>query len=347
LLEQVATALEVHGAHLQAIPGPTRRAIEFLQNFDFASVPISEQPTTYQPLESLSIAGLTSSVEKMADCIEIVGDRVLVHIQNWVATLDARHQRAGHRPDHFTPRTRELLGWVRFMADAENFADYRAALTRAKAIFEQVANPEQWPRPMSVHFRPTRSLFRVRVVSGETRCLLPTPVISLDDAGFTTLARAMFGRRRPGRGAALHALTLSEAYQELQAELESLGGIVEDTRGLAHDLAVSFARVNAEYFAGAMPRPRLTWNQSITAGKFGHYNFASDTVMISRALDRHDVPEFVVDHVMHHELLHKKHGLRWHAGRGHAHTPEFRDEERRFARYEDADEFLKRLNLAG
>jgi hypothetical protein len=65
--------------------------------------------------------------------------------------------------------------------------------------------------------------------------------------------------------------------------------------------------------------------------------------MISRALDRPDVPEFVVDHVMHHELLHKKHGLRWQDGRGVAHTREFRSEEVRFAQYEPADQFLRQL----
>jgi len=92
-----------------------------------------------------------------------------------------------------------------------------------------------------------------------------------------------------------------------------------------------------------MQRPRLTWNQSITAHKFGHYNYSTDTVMISRTLDHSAVPAFVVDHVMHHELLHKKHGLRWHNGRGHAHTPEFRREERMFPQYAEADEFLRRL----
>jgi hypothetical protein len=95
-----------------------------------------------------------------------------------------------------------------------------------------------------------------------------------------------------------------------------------------------------------MARPRLIWSQRITRGRFGHYNYSTDTVMISRSLDRADVPAFVVDHVMHHELLHKKHGLRWQDGRGHAHTAEFRAEESRFENYHEADAFLRRLAQA-
>ena len=345
-LDQVATTLRVHGASLRAVPGPTRRALEFLQNFDFSRVPVSETATSADPRESLVLDGLTALVERYAERIVLGPHDVHARIRESVAEIDARNERARRRPEHFTPRTREHLGWLRLMADRENFDDYRAAVCRATMIFESAARPERWPRPLALHFRPTRSIFRVRVIAGETRCLMPTPAIALDDAGFVALARAIFGRRQPGRSAALHALILGEAYQELQAELESLGGIVEDTHGLTHDLAASFDRVNASYFAGSIPRPRLTWNRSITAGKFGHYNYSCDTVMISRTLDRPEVPAFVVDHVMHHELLHKKHGIRWHAGRGHAHTPEFRAEERRFERFEEADAFLRHLARA-
>jgi hypothetical protein len=325
------------------VAGPTRRALEFLQNFDFDRVPVSETAPIDQPRESLSLQGLTAMVEQFAGRIEQAPDEVYARVVKAVAAIDARNARAGRGWELFTPRTREHFAWLRFMADRENFDDYRGAVRCAAAIFDSFARPDRWPRPVAIHFRPTRSLFRVRQVAGHTRCLLPTPAITLDAAGFTALARAIFGRRERGRGATLHALTLGDAYQELRAELESLGGIMEETCGLAHDLAATFERVNAAYFGGELSRPRLTWTRSITAGKFGHYNFACDTVMISRALDRPEVPSFVVDHVMHHELLHKKHGLRWHAGRGHAHTSAFRAEERCFQRFDEADEFLQRL----
>lgn len=80
--------------------------------------------------------------------------------------------------------------------------------------------------------------------------------------------------------------------------------------------------------------------------KFGHYDFTTDEIQISPMLDTPDVPAFVVDFVMYHELLHKRFGLRWSNGRGAAHTPVFRREERRFERFNEAEAALNRLAAA-
>ena len=113
--------------------------------------------------------------------------------------------------------------------------------------------------------------------------------------------------------------------------------------GRHHDLAASFDRVNRAYFAGGMPRPRLTWNRTITHRKLGHYNLHSDEVVLSMTLDDPRVPAYVVDFVMYHELLHKLLGVLAVNGRQRAHTPEFRRAERRFKGYRKAEAFLRRL----
>jgi hypothetical protein len=69
--------------------------------------------------------------------------------------------------------------------------------------------------------------------------------------------------------------------------------------------------------------------------------------MVSRTLDQAQVPEFVVDFLMYHELLHKQHGIHWVNGRGLAHTRAFYADERRFERFEEAEEWLKKLARAG
>jgi hypothetical protein len=66
--------------------------------------------------------------------------------------------------------------------------------------------------------------------------------------------------------------------------------------------------------------------------------------MISIALDRRDVPPYVIDQVMHHELLHKKLGTNYINGRTISHTPEFRAEEQRFKHYQEAQAFLAKLS---
>ena len=84
----------------------------------------------------------------------------------------------------------------------------------------------------------------------------------------------------------------------------------------------------------------------LTGTKFGHYEFVHDQLCISSTLDRPDVPAFVIDHVMHHELLHKKHGFRWQGTRQHTHTHAFRADERTFPHYEEAACFLDQISAS-
>ena len=112
--------------------------------------------------------------------------------------------------------------------------------------------------------------------------------------------------------------TATDDYQSVQAELESLCGVVEKPVGMYRDLAASFERVNREYFGSALARPRLTWSRTFTGRKFGHYDPIRDTVMISATLDREDLPEYALDFVVYHELLHKQLGINWRQGRMHA-----------------------------
>jgi len=167
-------------------------------------------------------------------------------------------------------------------------------------------------------------------------------MVRFDDATFTDLAAQIFHHAAGAKQKVLEVMR-AEAYQDLATELEALGGIVEATRGAFYDLAQSFDRVNTRYFGGTMERPRLTWSRSFTGRKFGHYDHLKDLVMVSSTLDQARVPEFVVDYLMFHELLHKKHGVRWVNGRGYAHTRDFYAEERQFPQYDEADAWLTKL----
>jgi len=97
------------------------------------------------------------------------------------------------------------------------------------------------------------------------------------------------------------------------------------------ELGESFDRINDKYFDGLMEKPNLKWGQKAFR-KLGHYEYASNTVVIS---DIFRAEEEFLDYVMHHELLHKKHGSKTSlSGRVQHHTKEFRADE---AKYEDKD----------
>ncbi len=111
-------------------------------------------------------------------------------------------------------------------------------------------------------------------------------------------------------------------------------------KGLVHDLGASFERVNRAFFGGAMTRPALSWSRIPSRRLHAQYRPGSDEIVFSVALDDERVPEVVVDFLMYHEALHRWQGGRFSGTRRSVHTPEFREEERRFPRFEEARAFL-------
>jgi hypothetical protein len=91
-------------------------------------------------------------------------------------------------------------------------------------------------------------------------------------------------------------------------------------------LEVSFQRVNAAYFGGMMSQPNLVWGGHSTS-LLGTYTYATDTIMISQVLKE---DENLLDYVMYHEALHKKHKFSSTGCRTHSHTRAFREDEAKF-----------------
>ncbi len=114
-------------------------------------------------------------------------------------------------------------------------------------------------------------------------------------------------------------------------------------RGQSHDLARLFARLNRRYFSGRLHRPQLGWSSRAWRTQLGCFDPALDQIVINVRLDRRDVPSFVVEYVLFHEMLHVKHPMRAASCGLQSHSAEFRREERHFAPYERARRFLARL----
>jgi hypothetical protein len=112
-------------------------------------------------------------------------------------------------------------------------------------------------------------------------------------------------------------------------------------RGKHHDLRESFDRVNRMMFAGQLELPRLTWTQSRVRGELGSYDSTFDLIAISRRMDARRVPQYVLDAVMYHEVLHRLLPMPMRGKRRVVHTEEFNRRERRFPHYKRAVAWLK------
>ena len=103
-------------------------------------------------------------------------------------------------------------------------------------------------------------------------------------------------------------------------------------------LEQSFNKINDKYFFGLIEKPNLTWHDSIR--RLGSYEYGSDTISMSMVLEN---DENLLDYVMYHEILHKKHKFHNKNGRTYHHTREFKEMEKKFANSDEMEERIKKL----
>ena len=114
-------------------------------------------------------------------------------------------------------------------------------------------------------------------------------------------------------------------------------------RGRHHDLGEIFDALNQRFFDGQIPPSRLGWSHKNSRRILGHYDSGHATIMISRKLDSPSVPRYLVEYVVYHEMLHIRFPVERRGQRRVVHSPEFREAEKKFPKYELACRQLKHL----
>lgn len=114
-------------------------------------------------------------------------------------------------------------------------------------------------------------------------------------------------------------------------------------QGRHFDLDKLFHELNAKYFASELHRPNIGWSARSWRRQFGCYDPGPNQILLNRRMDREGVPQFVVEYVLYHEMLHVKHPTRRSGCTLVSHSREFREEEKRFEEFERARRTLDQL----
>lgn len=218
--------------------------------------------------------------------------------------------------------------------------------------FRQLSGKRRVPE-IEVRFYPYARLdHAIRIRSGKVYVRLSTICKDAPQSVLRAIAFMLVGR--------LFSKPVPEDYQRVYREyacspqvLRALDisrrkrgrKIISSARGTFHDLDKIFDKLNRDYFDARLEKPTLTWSQRRTRRIMGHHDSAHDTIVISKTLDAHGVPEWFVAYILYHELLHIKHPARLIDGRRYYHTNAFRADERRFEHYEKAQLMLEREAL--
>ncbi len=113
------------------------------------------------------------------------------------------------------------------------------------------------------------------------------------------------------------------------------------SEGQVFDLSDRFYKLNRQYFGGQLRVRMLVWSQRRHRTVLGHYDPAHDAIVLNRGLDDHQVPAWVLEYVLFHEMLHAHLGEQTCGGQRFVHHAEFREAEKRFVEFDKAKKFIR------
>lgn len=124
------------------------------------------------------------------------------------------------------------------------------------------------------------------------------------------------------------------------------GRVTINTEGAYYDLSLIFNSLNEEYFGGNISTS-ITWGKTCykrtarkrTLGSYSHHN---NLIRINPLLDKKRIPQYFVEYIVYHEMLHADIGVEASQGRRLVHTKVFREREKLFKHYFRALEWEKK-----
>ena len=200
------------------------------------------------------------------------------------------------------------------------------------------------PDPVDLMFTDNRStMISFAHRQGRYRIRLHRMFRHAEEPLLEHLARFITGKRK------IDAVALDDFIADHKEEIDTAKSRrrrpLKET-GEHHDLQSVLEKVSATYFNdvrdvrigwGPAPRRRSKRRRGRTVTRaLATYSYDDRTIRVNPVLDAADVPEYVVEWIVYHEMLHHVLPIEQSGGRNQYHTPRFRMLERAFKEYNQA-----------
>ncbi|MEH1779361.1 MAG: M48 family peptidase [Nostoc sp.] len=264
---------------------------------------------------------------------------------NTAATIETICSNKQATPANLTPSSRKIYSWIKFLVDEQYLTLHLKATSCILESAKQLLNIRgQNSLQLMIAITNLAGLYQGKRSASVANIMINEGFINAPKAVLQALVEsALFGKSQDNTQL-IRSFASTGEYTNILLELDLIAEVVaENPQGKFYNLNELFDKVNREYFAASLAKPRLAWSQINTYRKFGHYESARDRIVMSLTLDDAKVPGFVVEFVLYHELLHKYHGTKWVQGRRMVHTKEFRVSESQFKSYKEASRWLEKL----
>jgi hypothetical protein len=354
IVRDVEEICRQHRTTPSRLPAPSRMAYAFLKELDLDNLPVRQSGENSGTASNFRVKNVVRIGEYFAERLwQRLGlllsspdeiDLIKREINEHVSSIERICERHGATPSALEIRSRQTYCWLKFLSGGDNLASHLDTLRRARDLINEHQPPPS--HPVHLHLIVMNALWRKRQYQNALVIKVNVGYIYADQDLWRALIQNAVSNRSSANDHLISEYAASDDFSELLFEIESFASPPAlPAKGRAHNLDESFERVNKKYFDGLLTKPSLVWNRTLTMRKFGHYQPGRDTLMLSISLDDSRVPAFVIDFVMYHELLHKKHGAASVNGRRQAHSPTFRADERLFTQFDEATHHLYQLAL--
>jgi len=243
-------------------------------------------------------------------------------------------------------RSRRAFQWTKFLTKERNIQRHLDAIQRISIFLPNIPRSRQFNQ-YRVEFRLYHigPLYKIREKNKTIEIVAQESFLHAPDQVLIALLDTALQPPSGSRAQIIREYASGKQYQTIRESLEYLSVPPGSfSAGKHHDLEKSFERVDQHFFSGKLKKPHLVWNNRMTRRKFGHYQEDTNTVMVSISLDHPRVPEYVLDYVMYHELLHQKLGACLKNSRRYTHTPDFKRKELAYPQIAEAQQFLSKLS---
>jgi len=267
--------------------------------------------------------------------------QILVKIVTQVEQICANRQAT---PGNLKSLSRKIYSWMKFLTNEQNLESHMNSTYLTQKIAQQILNTHSEKIDIMIEFTNLAGLYKGTRIGNTASLTVNEGFISAQEDVLHALITSAFCGKCQDNTQLIRSFTSSEEYSSILLELDLMADVIaENPQGNFYNLNEIFEKLNYEYFAAALTKPRLVWSQIKTYRKFGHYEPARDRIVMSLTLDDANIPEYVIEFVLYHELLHKLHGTKWINGRSRVHTREFRAYECQFKLYKEAESWLEKL----
>ena len=358
-LKEIEQICDRHNTSPSQLPKPSRDAYNYLKSVDLSNLPLVKVSRTTKKSSIKSSTLRLKNVVKQQSVIQTEIDNVVKKrtldntgilqktLQKYSIEIEKICQNKQLTPADLATPSRRAYSWMKFLSNSDNLQLHLNAVVRGYSLAQKIIKNHRLKKQISIAIANYSSLYKYKAHRHPSNLItiqFSEGFIRADNSLLEIIiTSALLGKNKINDDRQIiRKFSMTDEYCDVILELDLIADIdSEKSQGNYYDLEQLFTKINREYFDNKMVKPRLTWNEISTKRKLGHYERTRDRVVISRTLDRQNVPRMIVELVLYHELLHKHLGVQFVNGKFRAHTPDFRRSEQKYQHYQAAIKWIE------